>query len=544
QTGLVHGNISLDSIVIQPDANSYYETPQLLIFLRDLALWESLFIPPPVSPHIPTVADDLIALGQVGLYALLGRWSDHYGRDLKPHSFHEWPRQDLVLEQYLRQLLGIEEPTFDTAAEARRALLQLPTAPVQQPPPETITDVDDQQRAWPKWVWWLLAGLGLLSIALLMRMLLLRWLRPAFSSTPPSPCCIADVAAVPPGEFHYAAANPGTWYPLWHSRNLVIQDKTLEQVLEAEQPDLNLQLDPVKTNTLAIQQVENDQVDFAIAPHLTSLAPDLTISPIAYDGLAVFVAFSYVERQQGLPHHLQGRLSVDQLRQLYTGEIENWSDLGGPDLAVKLYIPDQVELIEVFEQRVLQTPEAIQAFRRQWGLDAAETGETGSPSIPLIASTETINGDISAPLDMLQAILKDFEAVPQVGSIGFTSISQIYNQCSVYPLAIAPDNHSSAVQPFYRANNTPISPTIDLCGDKGNYGPNQSLFVSPPVSQNRSSESLNTPVYPLAYPLAVMYRRDNSREPVGSTFVEMMTTDEGQGLLKKTGLVPLESVSE
>ena len=72
QTGLVHGNISLDSIVIQPDADSYYEAPQLLIFLRDLALWESLFIPPPAPTHVPTVADDLIALGQVGLYASVG----------------------------------------------------------------------------------------------------------------------------------------------------------------------------------------------------------------------------------------------------------------------------------------------------------------------------------------------------------------------------------------------------------------------------------------------------------------------------------------
>ena len=145
---------------------------------------------------------------------------------------------------------------------------------------------------------------------------------------------------------------------------------------------------------------------------------------------------------------------------------------------------------------------------------------------------------------MLQSILKDFEATPTVGSIGFTSISQIYNQCSVYPLAIAPNPRKPAIQPFYQVNGSPISPTIDLCDDKGNYGPKQSLFVSPSFSSNPSVHSSNTPIYPLAYPLAVLYRRDNSRLPIGPTFVQMMTTDEGQGLLQKTGLIPLESASE
>ncbi|MEM9214882.1 MAG: septum site-determining protein [Cyanobacteria bacterium P01_F01_bin.150] len=557
QTGLGHGNISLDSIVIQPDAASYYESPQLLIFLRDLALWDSLFIPPSSSTHrpppTPTVANDLVALGQVGLYALLGRWTDHYGRALKPRSFHEWPQQDRFLEQYLRQLLGMEAPTFDTAADARRALLQLPPMAIAPTsPPQTLqppASTKDARRTVPKWLWLLLLfGLGALSAGLLFR-----WLnRPALSTAPPDVCCIGNVAAVPPGDYHYASADPGTWYPLWHSRNLVTQNKTLEQLLETLQPDLNLQLNPVATNIQAIAQVTQDRVDFAIAPHVPPLSPDLTIAPIAYDGLAVFVAFSYVERQQGLPHHLQGQLSVDQLRQLYTGEIQNWSSLGGPDLVVKLYLPNQAELIQIFEQRVLKTPEAIQSFRRQWGLDGwdkdsrdggVDTAEYGfksrSNGLFLSRSASEINGEIHAPLDMLKAILQDFEAMPRAGSIGFTSLSQIYNQCSVYPLAIAPESSQSAVQPLYQTNGTPISPAVDLCADKGNYGPKQSLFVGPSLSRGHGSKAEATPAYPLAYPLAVLYRQDNSRVPVGSAFAEMMTTDEGQGLLKKTGLIPL-----
>ncbi|NER82915.1 MAG: hypothetical protein F6K42_25840, partial [Leptolyngbya sp. SIO1D8] len=229
------------------------------------------------------------------------------------------------------------------------------------------------------------------------------------------------------------------------------RDKTLEQILETEQPDLNLQLTPVPSSQAAIEQVRQDAVDFAIAPLPGNHPTDVTIDPIAYDGLAVFVAFSYIEREQGLPHHLQGQLSLTQLRQLYTGEITNWQALGGPNLRVKLYLPTQPELIQVFEQRVLQTPEAIEKFRRFWDLETlptsnlsnslenAETFITSSESDTFItfSEAEVIDGGVIPTLEMLQQILQDFEAEARLGSIGFASLSQVYGQCSVYPLAIA-----------------------------------------------------------------------------------------------------------
>ncbi len=46
--------------------------------------------------------------------------------------------------------------------------------------------------------------------------------------------------------------------------------------------------------------------------------------------------------------------------------------------------------------------------------------------------------------------------------------------------------------------------------------------------------------YPLAYSLAVVYPRDNSRKPVGKKFVEILKTVEAQQLLEDTGLVRLQ----
>ncbi len=50
--------------------------------------------------------------------------------------------------------------------------------------------------------------------------------------------------------------------------------------------------------------------------------------PIAWDALAVIVN----------PKNAISDISTDQIRQIYTGKITNWSDLGGPDAPIHLYV--------------------------------------------------------------------------------------------------------------------------------------------------------------------------------------------------------------
>lgn len=82
------------------------------------------------------------------------------------------------------------------------------------------------------------------------------------------------------------------------------------------------------------------------------------------------------------------------------------------------------------------------------------------------------------------------------------------------------------VQPLSQRSRQPINTATDLCNQKGGYFPDFQAF--------------QTGRYPLAYPEAVVYRRDNRRLPIGRGFANILKTQESQGLLGKTGVVPFQ----
>jgi hypothetical protein len=105
-------------------------------------------------------------------------------------------------------------------------------------------------------------------------------------------------------------------------------------------------------------------------------------------------------------------------------------------------------------------------------------------------------------------------------------LSQMWGQCSVYPLALSQAG-KAAVQPLVLSDRQEITPETDLCNRKGAYAPDPAKF--------------QTGEYPLSYPILVVYPRDNRRSAPGKKFVELMRTLEGQRLLKTAGLVPLSN---
>jgi ABC-type phosphate transport system substrate-binding protein len=512
---LPHGNLTFYSIAIRTDFQGF------TVYLNDMALWEDRFYPPDVQTPAYSINRDLEDLGYIAFYLLKGGVIDLENRTcLNPHDLNHWgDKVNLGLKKFIQNLIGFGETSYNSAEVARRALLRIPIER------EALLEFIDQEEVAPvkkNWWGWLTKKVIAIAIGVILLLLLLFllyfWLtQPPKAANLNFPCCINQISDIPEGKFTYTADKNGTWNYTLLQNNLIAKGSTLEEELQKRQPKLQLNYQPIdvdkitdkgvdKTfNRFPIAQLQSNQADFAISSLPDNLGGNFITQDIAYDGLTVFVAFSYAQRDNSLPTALQGKITFAQLRQLYTGEIINWRQLGGPNLPVKLYMPLDDESIRIFEKRVLKDEAAIAAFRQ-----LAQEGNNGITSLSIF--------------DSLRRVIQDFED-RNIGSISFGSISQVFGQCSVYPLTLADDN-KSFVAPLVWQTGKAITPDVDLCNEKGSYSQNYSDFINQ--------------VYPLAYPISVVYTRDNRRIPIAERFVSIMRTEEAQSLLKQTGLIPLK----
>jgi hypothetical protein len=490
--GMVHGNLNLDSLL-------WVKRQETFVHLTDFNLWEQLFDPALMDLTAATVADDLTDLGYLAFYALNGAVQDRFNKPLNPRIDKHWPENTApTLQQFILRLVGIETP-FETAEAARKALLQIPPATV-------CSDFSPDQEAAPKQRSWLAKATPFLVTAAVIAVLggsgwlWLRSRQPGLAQAAPSPCCLADIGGVAAGEFDYASVTNDTWNRLVQvAETKTQQTSTLFSELAAAQPDLTLNYQTRASPAAAIASIQANQLDFAIIPLVEDPPPDLGAKIVAYDGLVPFVAFNSSQRDQGLPTSLRGQISLTQLQQLYTGQINNWHQISPADLPVNLYIPEDAVAQEMLEYHVL----GDDLFSEAHGI------------------VQNRNVEFLPVLAMLRATIRDFEG-QSIGSLGVAPLSSIFGQCSVYPLAVkAPGRR--AVQPLVLATGNPVTPAVELCDRKGSYHPNEKL--------------LREGIYPLAYPMAVVYPLDNSRSDIGERFADLLLTLEGQQFLQNFGLV-------
>ncbi|MEB3294497.1 MAG: hypothetical protein VKJ24_15175, partial [Synechococcales bacterium] len=515
QAGFIHGNLNLKTVLRQEEAG------QVFYYLTDLLLWERLFTTP-MQVALPSVqADssdriqqDLQAVGRIG-------WAMLTGQTELPTDWRKvaWSQQDGDLDQLLRRLLGLVAP-FASAAEARQALLNLPPLYAKSVQFDRIEQqaATKKSRLIPQIHW-----LGILAaLAILGGMavwLLGRQTKVAQSRGEPVSCCLKEVKAVPVGTFRYATVDKGSWDYVLRQSHLLAWGQSLNGALQTAQPKLKLESQAVPSIDLALERVRSQQVDFAVVPLLQDLPTDLVAREIAHDGLAVVVPFSYAKRENGLPQRLQGQLNVAQVNRIFTAGVEESQDLrwsnvrsGLPDLPILRSISDNPEAVAVFESRIIRPRRLVDL------MPAQDSFITFSP----IRQEATIA--------MLRSVIEDFEQGDRTnnaaGRIAISTLSQIKGQCSVYPLAIASRRQEAAIQPWIMEDGKSITPDIDICDRKGEYKADAKLF------RDRR--------YPLAYPIAVVYPKDNQRSAPGKKFAELLRTQEGQQLLSDAGLVPVE----
>lgn len=508
QQGLAHGNINLDSLLITEEKNQNF-----YIFLCDLANWENLFIPPAINqPALATYQQDLESLGQIGFYLLAGRDKNEVGGELlNPRESENWNTNDENLKQYLFNLMGYGTG-FDSAESARQALLKLPGEHHQN----NSSGQESEQGKNHKF-----SRTLLILIVCLLLLLFGGGIWYFFMRKPKTDVVekyvkwnnlVADFSDVelPRGNtYSYTAESNSIWNVVLKKENQSLENiltnplgdgTTLFNYKPAKSEDINTS----QYISKPIAEVNNNNQNFAITSLEDNITSDLEKKQIAYGGLLVFVE-SRKNESQSLHQKLGGKISLEDLRQIYTGNKTYWNEINPklPREKIQPLIPEEPEAVYQFQKIVFQNnPQDIAKFREIVTAENAETTIRTATSIR--KNTKT-------------------------GIISFGTLGRIGNQCSdFYPLAIV-DTNKKSIQPRYRSIRTGNRPINLSDGD---------LCIAETYFDVKTFKS-----YPLGYPLYVVYPNDNTRNKPGQKFAEMLgKTKKGQCLLNKAGLVPLQQI--
>lgn len=334
-----------------------------------------------------------------------------------------------------------------------------------------------------------LIGLGLLwSLGLLGFGLWRQWQQPVDPLTeqpqtsptnqPLKVATFAQVPNIPLGRFKYGGSHD--WSPIRLVVDSAIQSERREYQLSYIQP-----VNKVANSTIAIELLLKGQLTFVQSgrplqatekQQAQNQGIQLQEIPVVLDGIAVAV-------HPSLP--LQGITLVD-VAKIYKGQITNWKQLGGPDLAIAPYsLPvESEEVVNLFFQKVMQG-------------DAY--------------------GDQLNYFPNMTAALRQLAHSP--GGIFFGSAGEIVNQCSIKTLAIGKDSQSW-IPPYRLPYVTPSE-----C----------------PLRRNQiNTEAFQTKQYALTHPLFVIFKKGDRVEKAGKAYVNMLLTDQGQELIAKAGFVKID----
>jgi hypothetical protein len=556
QSGLAHGNLSPDSIqiVLNREQEPISQTP-FSVYLADLALWEHLFVRPPTSQNQfldDQIQQDFRDLGYLCLYLLSGGKVDgDFGRAVDLLSIEDKLAfvAPSALDSFMRRLLGLEEP-FSSAEEARKTLRKVEKKPAGELN-SISSDIERKNQKKSQIISTFLKVL-LLAVSAGLAGTLVRFLWERFYDPSDQPliilendrygCCLSKVS--PMGgeqEAKYAAVRSGHWHDILVERTGIFsvdsrnsQDyprgKTLKDEIEERHPELlkqyeyqcDLQLEwwqeqedlCDRTSEEIVQDLEATKIDFALLRKRKNLPSKLEQQVVAYDVVVPVVAFSAYTRSQGVTQFLEGKIALEQLRDLYTGKSRT---INGKEVQKVYFSPIsyEVEVRQLFEEFLRKglSPEVAEkevlGFRENYS--------------KLIQQNKSLNINV-----LLEQILRDFEN-EKIVSMGLTFLSSVFAQCSVYPLAIV--DGGQVFQAIVQNNGKPLTPEVDLCNDKGSYFP---IFTS----------SLESGEFPFVYPLAVVYPKEGNGTDAGRRFAEMLQTDEGQYLLREMGLIPMRKLRQ
>ena len=289
---------------------------------------------------------------------------------------------------------------------------------------------------------------------------------------------LGSVQNVPQGLFNYGGST--TWIPIHEPTQQAIASAFPEFQLRYTLPSgtapgsgtgISMLLDGQLSFSESSRPVKTEEFEAA-----QQRGFGLEQIPAAIDAIAIAVH----------PNLGIEGLTVSQIQDIYTGAVQNWADLGGPDLPISVYS---------------RPPEA--AGTAQYFLESIV--DSGSYGENVVFVNDTTTG--------LREVLSNR------GGIYYASAPELVNQCSIYAIPIAPQEQpDNFVAPF-----------------AGTWRRGQDCLSQPNTINN---DAFRDGSYPLTRRLFVVVKLDGSSdEAAGRAYTNMLLTDQGQALIEATGFV-------
>jgi len=286
----------------------------------------------------------------------------------------------------------------------------------------------------------------------------------------------ASVQKVPSGVFNYGGST--TWAPLRGQVDPVIQQAFPNFQLRYTDPPTGVPGSGSGIGMLLEDQLAIAQSSRPLEDKEYQRAKDrgftLKQIPVALEGIAIIVHPTL---------NIPG-LTLDQLKGIYTGQIRNWSQVGGSDRPIVPY------------SRQLEAGGTVKFFD-----DNVMNGQPFGKSVQFVSNTTQAIRQISTNPDGLY----------------YASAPEVIQQCTVKPL------------PIGRTPDKLIPP----------YAPPFIPSTQCPERRNQiNRKALQNGEYPLTRLLFVIVKQDGQLDQqAGEAYAQLLLTNQGQDLINKAGFV-------
>lgn len=287
-----------------------------------------------------------------------------------------------------------------------------------------------------------------------------------------------SITEVPSGLFNYGGST--TWVPL---------RQEIDPIIQRSFPQFQLRyVQPIAGNPgsgSGIKMLLNNQLAFSQSSRPLKLKEYQQAKEMGFSLEAIPVAIDAIVLGINPQLNVSG-ITIEQLQKIYTGEIKNWQQVGGPDLPIIPYTkPTQLSgTSEFFAENIL--------LEQKFAANVQYIGNT---------------------TEALRKVSKN------LGAIYYASAAEVIPQCQIKPLPLG-SKKGEWVTPY----QPPYIPSSDC-----------------PQQRNKlNTKAFLSGDYPITRRLFVIVKHGNSvDEQAGMAYAKLLLTDQGQDLVVKAGFISL-----